>query len=118
MWERAIRGTIEDMDNTNLEKSPRKQLRRTREGRILAGVCSGAADYLGVDANILRLGLAVFSLLGGSGIALYVVAWVLMPEEGQDKSIAQDVIDKNRDNPRVQNAMTKTKETFSSLSKR
>lgn len=105
-------------NNIDIEKSSRKQLRRTREGRILAGVCSGAAEYLGVDANILRLGLAVFSVFGGSGIALYVLAWLLMPEEGQDKSIAQDVIDKNRDNPRVQDAMTKTKETFSSLSKR
>lgn len=105
------------MENNSLEKSSRK-LRRTNDGRIIAGVCSGAGEFLGVDANLVRLGLAVFSIFGGSGIALYVLAWLLMPEEGHDKSIAQDVIDKNRDNPKVQDAMAKTKESFNSLSKR
>lgn len=103
----------------NLEKhQPHKQLRRTRDGRILAGVCSGAGDYFGVDANVVRIALLVFSVIGGSGIALYVAAWLLMPEEGQDKSVAQDFIDRNKDNPKVQETLAKTKESFNSMAKR
>lgn len=76
---------------------------------MIAGVCSGAAAYLGVDANLVRLGLAVFSIFGGSGIALYALGWLLIPEAGKDKSIVQDVVNNNT---HVQDAMTKTKDAF------
>ena len=87
-----------------------KQLRRTREGRMIGGVCAGAGEYLGVDANILRLGLGVFTLFGGAGIALYVIAWVLIPEEGEPKSIAEDLVQKAGDNPTVQDTVQKAKD--------
>lgn len=87
-----------------------KQLRRTREGRIIAGVCSGAARFLGIDANILRLGLAVFTLFGGAGIAIYILAWLLIPEEGAPTSIAEDLVKKASDSPAVQDAVQKTKD--------
>ncbi|HEX2312911.1 MAG TPA: PspC domain-containing protein [Thermomonospora sp.] len=95
-----------------LTKQPARKLRRPVEGRVIAGVCSGAGDFLGVDANVVRLLLGVFTLFGGSGIALYVLGWLFIPETGRDVSIAQDVINKNRDNPKVQDAMAKTKEAF------
>lgn len=87
-----------------------KQLRRTHDGRMVAGVCSGAAGYLGVDANIIRLGLAVFTVFGGTGIALYALAWLLIPEEGAQKSIAEDLFKKASDNPTVQDAVQKSKD--------
>lgn len=93
-----------------MEKSTTKQLRRTREGRMIAGVCAGGARYLGVDANILRLGLAVFTLFGGAGIALYAIAWLLIPEEGAATSVGEDLFKKASENPTVQNAVHKTKE--------
>lgn len=99
------------MDNNGIQK-PSRQLRRTRDAKMIAGVCSGAAEFLGVDANLVRLGLAVFSIFGGSGIALYALGWLLIPEEGNDTSIAQDVINKNKDNPKVQDAVNKTKDVF------
>ncbi|ETK35572.1 PspC domain-containing protein [Microbispora sp. ATCC PTA-5024] len=74
-----------------------KQLQRTRNGRIIAGVCSGVGEYIGVDPNILRLALAVASFFGGLGIGVYAVAWLLLPEEGRHGSIVQDLIDKNKD---------------------
>jgi phage shock protein PspC (stress-responsive transcriptional regulator) len=80
------------MNENALSKS--KHLRRTQEGRMIAGVCSGAAVFLGVDANIVRLALGVFTLLGGSGIAVYAIGWLLIPEEGRDTSVAQDLIEK------------------------
>ncbi|GGO16126.1 hypothetical protein GCM10010116_32510 [Microbispora rosea subsp. aerata] len=84
-----------------------KQLRRTRNGRIIAGVCSGISEYTGIDANILRLGLAVASFFGGLGIGVYAVAWLLLPEEGKRTSILQDLIDKNKDGRVWQDAKAK-----------
>ncbi|TDD63733.1 PspC domain-containing protein [Actinomadura rubrisoli] len=96
----------------NMEKNitTGKQLRRTHEGRMVAGVCSGAARYLGVDANLVRLGLGVFTLFGGAGIALYAIAWVLVPEEGASTSVAEDLFKKAGDSPAVQDAVQKTKD--------
>ncbi len=84
-----------------------KQLRRTRNGRIVAGVCSGISEYTGIDANILRLGLAVASFFGGLGVGIYAVAWLLLPEEGKNTSIVQDLIDKNKDGRVWQDAKSK-----------
>jgi phage shock protein PspC (stress-responsive transcriptional regulator) len=73
-----------------------KQLVRTRNDRMIAGVCSGAGVYLGVDANILRLVLAVFTLLGGAGVLVYALGWLLIPEEGKETSIVQELINKQQ----------------------
>lgn len=97
--------------NKDTTASEGKKLRRTHDGRILAGVCSGAAQFLGVDANIVRLALGVFTLFGGAGVALYAIAWVLIPEEGARKSIAEDLVQKASDSPKVQDAMQKTRDT-------
>jgi phage shock protein PspC (stress-responsive transcriptional regulator) len=72
-----------------------RELRRTRQGRMIAGVCSGAAEYLSVDANILRLVLAGLTIIsGGAGAAIYVAGWLLIPEEGESASIVQGLINK------------------------
>ncbi len=90
-----------------------KQLRRTHEGRMVAGVCSGTARYLGVDANILRVALGIFTIFGGAGIALYAIAWILIPEEGHATSIGEDLLKKANENPTVQDAVQKTKDAVS-----
>lgn len=73
-----------------------KQLRRTRKGRIIAGVCSGVGEYVGIDANIIRIGLAIVTLFGGLGIGVYAIGWLLIPEEDKDTSIVQDLIAKQQ----------------------
>lgn len=58
-----------------------KRLYRSRTDRKIAGVCGGLADYLGVDANLVRI-LAVLSiLLPGPQVLAYLVAWLLVPED-------------------------------------
>ncbi|WP_239115907.1 PspC domain-containing protein [Planotetraspora kaengkrachanensis] len=84
-----------------------KQLRRTRNGKVIAGVCSGVGEYIGVDPNILRVVLAVASFFGGLGVGVYAVAWILVPEEGREGSIAQDLINKNKDTRVWQDAKVK-----------
>jgi phage shock protein PspC (stress-responsive transcriptional regulator) len=71
-----------------------KRLERKVEGRLLAGVCAGLADYLGIDATLIRVIFAVLTVFGGFGALAYVMAWVLMPEEGEPASIAEKIINK------------------------
>ncbi len=74
-----------------------KRLYRVREGRILAGVCTGLAAYFGVDAVIVRLVFAALTLFGGLGVLLYVCGWAIIPEEGADASIVESFVNKRRE---------------------
>ncbi|MDA2803456.1 PspC domain-containing protein [Nocardiopsis suaedae] len=70
----------------------KKRLRRSTDQRMLTGVCGGIGQFVGIDANIVRLAFAVFTLLGGSGILLYIIAWIIIPEEGTDTSVLEHII--------------------------
>jgi phage shock protein C len=59
----------------------RPVLRRSRDDRVIAGVCGGLGRYFGVDPVILRLVFVVLVLAGGTGILLYLVGWIAIPEE-------------------------------------
>jgi phage shock protein PspC (stress-responsive transcriptional regulator) len=67
------------------------RLHRCRDRRIVAGVAAGVADYLGVDATLVRIGFIVLALLGGIAVPLYLAGWLLIPDEGTDYSIAEDL---------------------------
>ena len=68
------------MTTTPDTTTSRRLVRRT-DDRMVAGVCSGVADYLGVDPTIVRLAAVVGTVLGfGTLLLAYLVAWVLMPE--------------------------------------
>jgi phage shock protein C len=55
-------------------------LRRTTD-RVIGGVCAGLGRYLGIDPVLVRIAFVVLALAGGGGIVLYIVAWILIPEE-------------------------------------
>jgi phage shock protein PspC (stress-responsive transcriptional regulator) len=68
------------MTTTPHTTTSRRLVRRT-DDRMVAGVCSGVADYLGVDPTLVRLAAVVGTVLGfGTLLLAYLVAWVLMPE--------------------------------------
>ena len=69
-----------------------RELCRPIDDRMLAGVASGIARYLGVDAIVVRVVLAVLVFVGGAGIPIYLAGWLLIPEEGADASIASDLL--------------------------
>ena len=73
-----------------------KRLSRRREGRIVAGVCAGLADYFGIDVTLIRLAFAVLTIFGGFGALLYVAAWAVVPEEGDKESIVEGLVNKKR----------------------
>jgi phage shock protein PspC (stress-responsive transcriptional regulator) len=62
-----------------------KKLTRSPDDKWIAGVCGGVSDYTGIDANLIRLVLAICTILGaGSLIIGYVVALFLMPKPPPD----------------------------------
>jgi phage shock protein C len=77
------------------ETKETKRLVRARKGRLLAGVCSGIAEYVSIDVTVIRL---IFVALGvvtfGVGVLIYLAAWIVIPEEGEDQSIAESLIKK------------------------
>jgi phage shock protein C len=69
-----------------------KRLLRRRNGRMVAGVCAGLAAYFRIDANLVRLGFGLFTVFYGLGILIYLIAWTVLPEEGEESSILESFI--------------------------
>ncbi|HEY7323235.1 MAG TPA: PspC domain-containing protein [Streptosporangiaceae bacterium] len=82
-------------------QATRHPLRRPAQGRMLAGVAAAIARHFHVDVTIVRIGFAVVTIVGFTGlpylgwiplylagIPLYLAGWLLIPEEGSDHSIA------------------------------
>ncbi len=80
----------------NEPRSGSKRLYRIQDGRLVAGVCAGLAAYFGIDPTLVRLGFVVLSAFGGLGALLYLGAWVVIPEETDGTSIAENFINKRR----------------------
>lgn len=59
-----------------------KRIQRSQNDRIIAGVCGGFSEYFGIDPTLTRLGWIFFTLFGGSGILAYILAIIIIPEEG------------------------------------
>ncbi len=58
-----------------------KHLYRSHSNRILAGVCGGLGRYFNIDAVLIRLVWLLLILFGGTGLILYLVAWLIIPAE-------------------------------------
>ena len=60
-----------------------KKLYRIEQGKKIAGVCGGLAEYFNVDPTVIRLGWAVVSLFVPVGIVAYIVAALVMPAKNE-----------------------------------
>jgi phage shock protein C len=58
---------------------PYKRLYRSRNQRVIAGVCGGLGDYFGVDPTWVRLFFILFFIAFGSTLLLYIVLWIIVP---------------------------------------
>lgn len=63
---------------------PSHALQRSSTDRMIAGVCGGIARRLGWDPTLVRIGYVLVSVLsaGFPGVLVYIVLWLVMPEEG------------------------------------
>ena len=71
-------------------------MRRKQEDRLVAGVAACLAARTGIDVIVIRIAFVVAGLLGGFGLAAYVVAWLLLPAEGADSNIATKALNDRR----------------------
>ena len=58
-----------------------KKLYRSRNNKMLTGVCAGVGEYFNIDPTIVRLIWVVLSLSGGAGILGYLICSIIIPED-------------------------------------
>jgi phage shock protein PspC (stress-responsive transcriptional regulator) len=87
------------METTEIISEPRR-LTRPREDRWLGGVAAGLGAYFDLSPTIYRIAFVALALAGGTGVLLYIAAWLVIPEEGAEDSIAGVELKKHRDRPR------------------
>jgi phage shock protein PspC (stress-responsive transcriptional regulator) len=76
-----------------------KRLERSSSDRLIAGVSGGLGRYFDLNPAVFRLGFVVLTFLGGAGILTYLVAVLVIPEEGAEQSIAARVLAERRKRP-------------------
>ena len=75
LYNNTITSHKEDM------KMEPKKLYRSRTDRKLAGICGGLGKFLNLDATVLRLIMVLLCIAGGSGLLIYFIAALIIPEE-------------------------------------
>ena len=61
-----------------------KRLYKSNTNKTLCGVCGGIAEYFNIDPTLVRLGLVIFCLAGGSGILAYIICALVIPDAPQN----------------------------------
>jgi phage shock protein PspC (stress-responsive transcriptional regulator) len=87
------------MNEKTVEQSAVRRLERSRSDRMLAGVCGGLARYFDIHPAFYRVGFVVLTLIGGAGILIYIAAALVIPDEGEEDSIASAALRERRDRP-------------------
>jgi phage shock protein PspC (stress-responsive transcriptional regulator) len=80
-FQRAKARLLEPPPPVNEAAAAMNRLRRSRDDRWLGGVCGGIARATGVESWIWRLLIAVLFVFGGTGLVIYVLLWIFVPEE-------------------------------------
>ena len=57
-----------------------KKLYRSRENRMISGICAGIGEYFEIDPTLIRVLWVLFSFAGGAGVLAYIVAYIIVPE--------------------------------------
>jgi phage shock protein C len=66
------------------------RLVRPVNGRVLAGVCAGLANWIGLDVTLVRIIFLILGFITGSGLLIYLVLWVVMPSSEESPSAQTD----------------------------
>jgi phage shock protein PspC (stress-responsive transcriptional regulator) len=76
-----------------------RRLERPTSDRKLVGVAGGLGRYFDLNPGFFRLGFVVLTLLGGAGLLIYLTAAFVMPDEGKERSIAEDILADRKNRP-------------------
>lgn len=82
--ERLLGGAARSAYSTTSSAPPAagiNELRRSRDDRWIGGVCGGIAKLTGIESWLCRLLLTVLALFAGSGVLVYILLWIFVPEE-------------------------------------
>ena len=60
-----------------------RKLYRAEDGKMIAGVCAGLAEYFAIDPTLVRLAWVLFCALGGSGVLAYIICALIIPSKSQ-----------------------------------
>ena len=71
-----------------------RQLRRSRDERVLSGLCGGLGDFFGVDPILFRVAFVLLAFAGGGGLVLYLVLTLVVPSEEHDEVGTRDTMRK------------------------
>ncbi|MGV9102576.1 MAG: PspC domain-containing protein [Candidatus Thorarchaeota archaeon] len=63
------------------EEGKQKKLYRSREDKVIGGVCGGIAEYTGIDATIIRVLWVLLTLGYGAGLIIYIILMIVIPME-------------------------------------
>ena len=66
-----------------------KKLYRSRTERWFAGVCGGLGTYFGIDPTLVRVLFVIFALTFGSGLLIYLILWLLIPNEPEATGVIE-----------------------------
>ena len=72
-----------------------KKLQRIEENKMVAGVCTGLAEYFDVDLTWIRIAFVLAVILGASGILAYIVLWIAVPQKPYQPIYGQSEVDFN-----------------------
>lgn len=89
----------------------KEKLYRSRKQKIIAGVAGGLSDYFNIDPVIIRILFVVLSILHGSGILIYIILWIAIPEEPFD--VAYNINNQSEPNNTNTNDIPPTKNSYS-----
>jgi phage shock protein PspC (stress-responsive transcriptional regulator) len=87
------------LDPTTLDEAPPRRLVRTDDGRWLGGVAAGLGRYFDVNPLVYRIAFAALALAGGTGLLLYLAAYLVIPGEHDDESLAVEALRGHRERP-------------------
>ena len=76
-----------------------RRLERSSSDKMLAGVCGGLGRYFDLNPAVFRVGFVVLTLLGGAGVLVYLAAAFVMPGEGKERSLAEQVLAERKERP-------------------
>lgn len=101
MSEKASKKTVhKEAQSTEKATSPAsvRRLAKSTQDKMVCGVCGGLGEYLSIDPVILRLLFVILTISGGSGILIYIVLCIVLPEQGSASKSTQEVVKENTQN--------------------
>jgi len=68
-----------------------KRLYRSRGSRMIGGVCGGLAEFFDLDPTLVRLFFVFAILVGGPGVLVYLILWLIVPEEPAGQAVIESI---------------------------